>query len=412
MNKIRKYTGLMLLVAMAMASCKKEYDVPPLATIPTGQIITLDSLRNMFQGAPVHFPEDCSVYGVITADEVDGNLYKNVYVQSGTSAINMRLLNSGGVYIGDSIRIYLKGTVLSKYNGMLQLDSVDVDKNVVKQATGVIVQPLDVNLTDINTSLQSRLVRINNVEFENGELGKTYADAVNQVTENRLLIDCAGNTLTVRTSGFANYANVPIPSGHGSVIAIVGEFNGDIQLYLRKQSEVLLSGTRCSGPPPIISKNFEDNSITSGGWSIYNVLGTINWTTNGAGSGHSGSYYAQCSNYVGGSNQACDTWYISPSVNLSSAVNPVLSFINACNYSGPVMEVKVSTNYTGGDPSAATWSTLTPVLSAGSWSWVNSGSVNLSALAGQSNVRIAFRYTGSSSDGKTWEIDDIMITEM
>ena len=50
----------------------------------------------------------------------------------GVSAINVRLVSSGGLYEGDSIRINLNGTILDEYNGMLQLDNVDVDINVQK----------------------------------------------------------------------------------------------------------------------------------------------------------------------------------------------------------------------------------------------------------------------------------------
>lgn len=410
MKNMKKYSGFVLLAMFALGACKKELDTPPLNTIPNGYVLTIDSLRGLYQGTPVHFDQDYSVYGVVTADENDGNLYKNIYVQDNDAAINLRLLNSGGFYIGDRIRISLKGTVLSQYNGVLQLDSVNPEKNIVKQESGVVVEPLDVNLTDINSSLQSRLVRINDVEFAVSEIGQTYADGANQVSKNRILNDCSLNTIIVRTSGFANYASLPVASGHGSLVAIVGEFGGSMQLYIRKHSEINMTGTRCSGNPPLLKKDFEDNNPTSGGWSIQNVSGSINWTTNSVGSS-SGTYYGQCTNYVGGSNQACETWLISPSVNMTSAVNPALTFINACNYSGSNMEVLVSSNYTGGSPGTATWTPLTPVLSTGSWNWVNSGVLSLSSFVGQSNVRVAFKYIGTSSNGKTWEIDDIKIEE-
>ncbi|HMU14081.1 MAG TPA: choice-of-anchor J domain-containing protein, partial [Flavobacteriales bacterium] len=52
---------------------------------------------------------------------------------------------------------------------------------------------------------------------------------------------------------------------------------------------------------------------------------------------------------------------------------------------------------------------LAPVLSPGSWTWTPSGALDLSAYL-SNNTRIAFKYTGSASDGKTWELDDIKIT--
>lgn len=410
MNILKKHIGFFALAVVVLSACKKEQDTPPLNTISS--VITIDSLRNMYQGTPIRFTQDYSVYGTITADETDGNLYKNLFIQDGDAGLNMRLLTSSSILIGDRIRINLKGTTLSQYNGMLQLDSVDVAKNIIKQSSGENVTPLDVTLTEINSSLQGRLVRVNDVEFKTDELALTYADAINQTTQNRNLTDCSGNTVLVRTSGFANYAGQPLAQGHGSLVAVVSEFSGTIQLYIRKKSEINMTAPRCTGNPPYLFKTLEDNSPTSGGWSIVNVSGAINWVTNGAGSGHSGDYYVQCSNYVGGSNQACETWYISPAINLSAGVNPVLTFINACNYSGSNIEVKVGNAYSSGDPNLVSWTSLSPVLSGGSWSWVNSGNLNLSAFNGQSNVRVAFKYTGTSSNGKTWEIDDIKVAEL
>ena len=139
---MKKIISLISVIAISMVvSCKKEYDSPPKKEIPVGMVITIDSLRNMFQGSSIHFNEDYSIYGVITADETSGNLYKNVFMQDATGAINLRLLTSGGVYQGDSIRLYLRNCVLSKYNGMIQIDSVNTDNNIIKQATGKVVVP-------------------------------------------------------------------------------------------------------------------------------------------------------------------------------------------------------------------------------------------------------------------------------
>ncbi|HYG49588.1 MAG TPA: DUF5689 domain-containing protein, partial [Flavobacteriales bacterium] len=294
---------------------------------------------------------------------------------------------------------------------MLQLDSVDVDKNIIKQSTNVTVAPTVVNINDLTTSMQSRLIKLENVEFDALELSNTWADAPNQESMDRTLTDCSGNTVIVRTSGYANYAGLQLPQGNGSMVAIVGVYGSTIQLYLRSLAEATnMTGTRCSGMPPIMSKNFEDNSATSGGWTNYNVSGTINWGTNGTGATF-GSKYGQCSNYISGTNYACETWLISPSMNLSATSNPVFSFWSACNYSGANITVYVSTDYVSGAPSTGTWIALSPIISSGSWTWVNSGNLSLSAYK-TANVHIAFKYTGSGFDGKTWELDEILVEDI
>lgn len=397
---------ILVLLLAGLSSCKKEFDAPPGREIPAGSVISIADLRALYTGTPVHFSNDETVYANVSADEISGNLYKNVYIQDATGAINMRLMTSGGLYAGDSLRINLEGTVLSMYNGMLQLDSVDVDNNVVKQATGKYVIPEVVSLDMIDASYQAKLVRIENVQFVSSDTTSTWADAVAQTSQNRTLADCAGNLMLVRTSGYANFAGSPIPNGNGSIIAIVGQFNTDFQLYVRNLSDVSMNGVRCA--EPYLDKDFEDLSIGSGGWTQQLVSGGISWTTATFGADN----FGKISNFNGTNNIACESWLISPAVDLSSATQPILTFRTACNYTGANLQVYVSTDYDGiSAPNTATWVLLSPVLSSGSWVFTNSGNIDLSAYL-TTNVRIGFKYTGSNSDGKTWELDDVLIDEL
>ena len=122
MKHFKHITWLIFLVSL---SCQKEYELPPLQEDSPGKTITIDSLIGLYNGTPLKFTEHLSVFATVTMDESDGNLYKNVYVQDGDFALNMRLLSAGGLYVGDYIRIDLQNTVLSTYNGVLQLDSVE-----------------------------------------------------------------------------------------------------------------------------------------------------------------------------------------------------------------------------------------------------------------------------------------------
>lgn len=401
---------LVLAVAVVAVACKKEFDSPPKRTLPEGSVMTIAELKALFTGTPVHFPEDKSVYAVVTADENDGNFYKNISVQDHTGGITLRLLNSGGLYIGDSIRIYLPGTVLSPYNNLMQLDSVDVDNNVVKQATLVHVEPLDVNITDLTVdaldTLQSRLIRLNDVEFTTADAaGGTWANAVSQTTGERYVEDCDLNSVMVRTSGYSNYAGQALPTGRGSIVCIAGIFGSTIQLSNRSMAGVNMNGPRCPGQElPFFIKNFEDQSISSGGWTQQNVSGNIPWYSDA----FSSFNFGRITNFIGGANQPCETWFISPAVNITGAAAPKLSFRTACNYNGDPLEVLVSTDYVDGLPSTATWTPLSVTLSPGTWTWTPSGDIDISAYS-SANFRFAFKYVGTGSAGKNYELDDIKI---
>jgi hypothetical protein len=390
---------------VVLASCKKEPDSPPVDTIQSSQIITIDSLRNWetLMG-PTSITDDLSVYGIVTMDESSGNIYKQLYIQDQTGAIQVRLASSSDFKVGDSVRIALKGAYLSDYAGVIQLDSIDPTTDIIKQSANNVKNPEIKTFAEITLADEGRLVKLENVQFQYSQLGTTFADAVNQSSENRLIEDCDGNVMIVRTSGFANYAGTELPTGNGSMVCIVNQFNGELQLILRSFNEILMTGARCPGQ--LLFKDFDDNSVTSGGWIVQQVIGVETWTTSTAGGAP--EPYGVIDNF-NGSNSQTESWLISPSIDLSNSTAADLSFENACNYTGAALQVLVSTNYPGtGDPNGFTWTALSPNLSTGAWAWVNSGVIDLSAYL-QSNVRIAFKYTGSNSDGKTWEIDDIEI---
>ncbi|MBS1634322.1 MAG: choice-of-anchor J domain-containing protein [Bacteroidetes bacterium] len=392
-------------LGMTFTSCKKKYDEPPTKEIPESGRITIAELRAKFTGTSIKFQNDSNLYCVVTADEQSGNLYKNVYVRDNTGAINLRLQSSGGLYIGDSIRVNLRNCILGKYNGSFQIDSVSVDLNVVKQKSGLNPQPFVTTIDAITTNDDGKLIQLNNVEFV-APSGLTYADAVNQASVSRTIQDCPGHNIIVRTSGYANFAAKPLPTGNGSLVAIVSNYNGTLQLYVRNYNDVNMNGANCT--PAYLNKNFNDASATSGGWTNYNVSGTINWATGTVGSAD-GSAYGTIKNYVG-SNQACETWLISPPMILSGATMPVLSFDNAWKYTGTPLQLLISTDYVSGSPATGTWTALNPTWSSGNFVWANSGLVDLSAYKAN-NVHIAFKYTGTTSDGSTWEIDNILCKE-
>ena len=397
-----------LSALLILAACKKEYDTPPLTDIPETATMTIDELRTWqeTEGGVISINTELSVYGIITMDETDGNIYKNVYLQDHTGAVNVRMLNGGGVYKGDSVRVYLNGAILNKYNGVLQIDSIDVDKNIIKQSTNNAFAPEVVGIDEITALKESELIQINNVQFVQHELTETFADGENLVSEDRILEDEAGNTIKVRTSGYASFAEEMLPAGSGSIVCIVSHFNGEVQLLIRSFHEIDMNAPRFPGQ--LMSKNFDDESVTSGGWTTYKAVGDIDWETSSAGG--SPTDYGVISNYVDGSNHATENWLISPAIDLTAGTSPVLNFDNAENYGGPALELYASVDYDGvSNPNEqGTWLPLSAVWSSGGFTWVNSGDVSLEGVIG-TNVHIAFKYSGTDSDGSTWELDNIVI---
>ena len=161
-----------------------------------------------------------------------------------------------------------------------------------------------------------------------------------------------------------------------------------------------------------LSKDFDDLSLSSGGWTTQVVVDTTNWYA----SDFNGDKFAKISNYTNG-NVPAEAWLISPSVDLTNASQPNLSFGTIMKFAGAALTLYISTDYDGtsNPTSQGTWIDITSNASwdtnNSSWgNWTNSGDVDLSSFISNS-VYIAYKYTGTSSDGSTWEVDDILIKE-
>lgn len=261
-KSIKKYDILVLIAMIVMSSCinknqrKNNYPTPGVDfVLPVGHVYTIDTLLYMQQTEGTHkFTQDASVYGIVTDDEMSGNLYKASFIQDGDKAIELYMKSTSGLRIGDSVRVYLKGATLSEYSGTPQIQDLD-PKNVTILANNKFIEPTEILTTQVNNSLKCRLVKFNHVEFRAADRNNTYAtkDAYGQFTlaqydENCNLLD---ESIIVRTSNYASFAKRQLPQGNGSIIGILTYYStGDAwQFTIRTISEVQMNNDPCEETP-------------------------------------------------------------------------------------------------------------------------------------------------------------------
>ncbi|MEE4198655.1 MAG: DUF5689 domain-containing protein [Bacteroidales bacterium] len=417
MNKKSVIYTLIFALSMTMFSCvDDEFDTPPERTIPEGDPITIQEVKNLFNDeGDYQFTTDQSIYAVVTMDDKSGNIYKTAYIQDHTGAIALHMDASGGLYEGDSIRIQLNGLKVGQYENLFQIDAPDgngftMDEYITKLDTRVDVAPEQVTILDIVSGMdyyQCRIVKLDNVQFIPSDTSKTYANGDDLITENRTIEDQDGNTLIIRTSGYASFANDAVPNGSGSLVAIVGQYRDDVQLYIRSAEEVNMNNERFDVIESVISF---DNFGTQGQFYQYSVTGDQVWTLATYG-------YAKMTGYDG-SQFANEDWLISSALDLTDKSNVILNFRHTAGYvyTGvwDDLQLLVSDDYSGsGDPNEATWTsyTFTTPPAEPFWTWVDSGDIDLSAHDGNNNVYVAFKYVSTTSNCATWEIEDIVLSE-
>jgi len=426
MIRFNKLTAVFYFLAatLFLSGCvKKEFDKPPIKTLPVGTVYTISQLRQMYaDSGAMLINYDASVYAYVTMDESTGNIYKSAYIQDAGDAVNLHKSAAGGLRVGDSVRIYLKNTVLSEYAGMFQIDNVDPDSNIVIIANERYKQPETVTIPDLLTGdYQGKLIKLEGVQFRTTDLGLTFADA--NGSANRNLEDCNDNSVLVRTSNYATFGDVVVPEGNGDLIAIAGEFNGTIQLYIRTLSEVNLNGERCGGggggeitPVDEVDEQFDGavdyENISIQGWTNKIVAGNRAWT----GKTFNENKYAQATGY----NSELDdmeTWLITPPV-INTSGDKKLTFKSAMAYwthtgDNKPMTLWASTDYNGTNFETANWTEITsmatlPDAGNSNYSWVESGEISLDGFTG--NVAIAFKYKGSGTETTSFQIDDVKIS--
>ncbi len=407
---------LLAIAATIVTSCQKDFDTPDALDIPEGNILTISELRQIYADSGVYtFDDYYTVFGSVTTDAVSGNFYKEFYMQDDEAAIKFTTDDPGIPYRGDYVRINLKGAVINSESAMLVVTLSDDEPNqVLIQDTQRFIEPKEVCMFQVGTGLQGQLITMKNIQFSENQLGETYADGINLSDENRYIMSCEGEELIVRSSGYSSFADMLVSEGNGSITAVVSQYNGTIQLEIRDLGDIQFNNPRCEEQgltnsceiDVVYLKDFEDADLTSGGWSQQVLAGTNDWF---AGE-YNGNGYAEASNYNGGALGTADIWLISAPLQLDTVSNPSMSFITISNFDGPDLRTYISTDFGDVlDVEDATWTELSGInYSPGFYEETYSGLIDLGAYV-SANTYVAFRYTGSTTDGGRRQVDDFSI---
>lgn len=214
----------------------------------------------------------------------------------------------------------------------------------------------------------------------------------------------------VRT-GLELFAN---PSNLGKSVKLYGSLEAYFgQAGMKNTSYFELEGGATGGTKPIANAILNETFATGqGNFTIVDVVKpaalTSVWYYNAT--------YKQMAAgaYKDGTNHAAESWLISPVINLSAATSAKLTFEHAGKQFGaPVtnLTVQVSTAYTGGDINPANWTALNipDHLAGESNTFKSAGEIDLTPYCGNANVRIAFKYTSTTTGAGNWYVRNVIV---
>lgn len=309
-----------------LTGCNDEFDVPPI-DIPVATLkpnTSIEELKTTFWQDDTNYAilaekkangEDYIIHGRVISSDASGNIYKALYIQDETGAIQLSI-NANSMYnsyrVGQEVVINVSGLYVGKYagaqcigglgsfNGTPQTDRMTEETfkqhaelnglpepemtlingpQAPKPEEGVYCVVTTINdLTAANLkAYQGQLVEFRNVHFQGGG-SEAYVSAANKdagKSESRTLLDASGNSLTVYNSSYASFATEIMPAGEGAVRGILGYFNGTWQLLLRSTADVMFDTKGSKEDPYTTAEAIELQNTGAAGWVSGYIVGSV-----------------------------------------------------------------------------------------------------------------------------------------
>lgn len=120
--------------------------------------------------------------------------------------------------------------------------------------------------------------------------------------------------------------------------------------------------------------------------------------------------YMKASAFVGGTNNASESWLLSPVIDLTAATECQLAFSHAGNFFGSTEGMQAAVAVKARVEGSEEWTDLTVEgwPAGNSWTFVDA-TADLSAFDGQ-RVQLAFVYTSTADQAGTWEVKNLAVT--
>jgi hypothetical protein len=180
--------------------------------------ITLTELRAKGETT---ITQDLYVKGSLINDQVGGNStsLKNIYISDGTAGMCIRLIaDATAMAVGTELEISLSGAVMSKYNGLLQINGL-ANANMSTTGKTTVIPAKSITAAQFKTgAYESMYVAIANVQVINADLSKTMV--VGTAHTAIKMESSTGETFEMFNASFSEFKAMNVPQGSGTLKGI------------------------------------------------------------------------------------------------------------------------------------------------------------------------------------------------
>ena len=279
-NNVKRAVFYLLLtpVSLLLLSCMdNDWDIPGTdgsefgnQAVTETNLVSIAQLKQkyatvIYNGSYVQFTEPTQIKGVVTGNDIQGNIYNQIAIEDGTGSMII-CVAQGGMFgqlqVGREIIVELQDLYIGSYGQQPEIGTPYTNKNGrtyvsrmprslwqshfkmlgMKSASPTEFDKTMLGNGDYMKENCGRLMTIKGVKFQGANGKKVFAadkdkDAANSV--NRSLQGISSNQLVVRTSTYADFANKTLPQGEVDITGIFTRYNNTWQVLIREESDIV-----------------------------------------------------------------------------------------------------------------------------------------------------------------------------
>ncbi len=267
MNKTKLLLTITAISVLYNCVKDRNFDAPENNTASDLVVTsTYNEIKNLYVDKTFQIQEDLVIEGYVVSSDKAGNFFSTLYFQDSPVSptegfqIEIDLRDSHLFYsVGSKIQIKLKGLYLGKSKEVFKIGGVFtsfgnisvgrlpatvVDQHIfVASDEKATMQPTRVGIDQLRKSLTNTLVRINDVEIFDDELGEPFA--LDREETKRTLTDCNKNKIDLINSGFSDFRAELLPDGHGSITGILLRKKERYSIVIRDREDIDFKQQRC-----------------------------------------------------------------------------------------------------------------------------------------------------------------------
>ena len=312
--KTKKYILFALAVLGLTTSCMKgDWDAPSpedgMASygnqdIKATNLKTIAEVKELYaneinNNSLAQITQPMQIQGIVTGNDVGGNIYNSLYIQDNTGAIAISI-GQGGLYgafsVGQTVLVELDGLYIGGYGKQPQLGTTYTNPNkegatpqvgrmtryawgehykLVPSIDGLIVNPLEVkyNLNSLDIAKDcGKLITLKGVELGEADGKAVFAPSDGSVT---LTANCANRTIkgvsnvVLRTSTYADFAKQPLPTGRVDITGVASRYNDTWQFLMRDYKDIKESQTEPAPEPTPKGNGTQADPYNAAGVAAY-----------------------------------------------------------------------------------------------------------------------------------------------